>query len=337
MSREGIFITNEAGEEVFVYYDELDEDAIQQLCKPIVGFCFDANTFKRMPLARVPFYVQDWLPKQGKVLIYGQAKAGKSYLAVQLARCVGSGLPFLGIPTMAGRVLYLQFELGAEVLQGRLKASRQDHKNVVVGTTFSLKLDTAPGKKTLYEMVEGVAPNVLILDPLYKTIRGEENESHDMLIICDLLDELMDAYSKQTGMSVVIMHHTGKDLSKGARGSSVLEDWADTVIEQRRISKQGEALRVRLTPKLMRHAASPPEPIEAELADSEFALRDPKKTIRDEVAEYLRGMQDISVSAKTIIDAGIGSQRSVYDALSELVVDGLVDKESRGSYRWIGG
>lgn len=331
MPREGqVFRDLETNEPVFIAYEDLDPEIYPQLWKPIGGFIYEAPKFLALPLPKVPFYLKDWLPKQGKAEIYGQAKAGKSFLAVQLARSIAAGDDFVGIPTNAGRVLYLQFELGQSVLQSRMAQTGQAYENVFVGTTFSMKLDTNAGQAQFTQAIVAVKPQVIILDPFYKIISGDENESKDVKKITDFLDGIIEGFD----CSILILHHSGKDLSKGGRGSSLLEGWVDTYIEMKRVSKNGEALRSRLTPKLLRHAELPPEPLELILNDSfEFEQTDKigKETVKDKVVIVLRAEK--KVTGGQLISMGVGNRKSVYDALKSLIVSGRVEKEGL-LYRW---
>jgi len=320
------------GEERLAHYSELDTDVYPQLWRPVGGFCYSAEAFCRLTLAKAPFYLKDWLPKKGKMELYGQAKVGKSLLSLQLARCIGAGEPFLEIPTTQARVLYLQFELGQEILQDRLKKTGHTYEEVYLGTTFSLKLDKADGQKMLQEALEAVCPQVVIIDPLYKAIAGDENETHDMLSVADFLDQCIDLYN----CSFVVIHHPGKDLSKGGRGSTVLEDWVDSYIEMKDATPKGGTKRMRLTPKLLRHAELPPEPIEAELTDFEFVRADPLDTIKSQVRTLLSESPAISFSISNIVDQGVGSRGSVNRAANELAEEGIVTKLPKGGYIWKG-
>ena len=136
--KEGIFAEDEHGNQFLVPYEDIDPELLPQLLKPVGGFCYSVSDFLWLGLSKVPFYIQDWLPKPGKMLLYAPAKAGKSFVTYQLARCIGSGTPFLEIPTTQGRVLILEFELGASILQTRLRQTEQSYDNVFVGTTFSM-------------------------------------------------------------------------------------------------------------------------------------------------------------------------------------------------------
>lgn len=322
-------IDPDTGEDIPVHYSELeDEQRAQLFQRPLGGFCFPADLFMAKSLPDVPFYVKDWLPKRGKSLLYAPAKAGKSTLCLQLARCVGAGDPFLGFPTTQGKVLYIQFELGEEILQKRLRLTGKEYPNVFVGTTFSMKLDGAAGQGVLKTAMDAVEPHVLIIDPWYKAILGDENESADAMKVLDFLDSLIEAYN----CSIFIIHHSGKDLSKRGRGSSVLEDWVDSYLQMKRISPPGEDLRVKIQPIFLRHAALPPEPIEAVMRNFEFEVVGGQPTVKEQIETFIRAAVDL-VEPKDIFALGIGSNTSVYSALKELVAEGKIKQEGRGKYK----
>lgn len=239
------------------------------------------------------------------------------------------------MPTTKGRVLYMQFELGEEIIQGRFRMTGKNYDEVYVGTTFSMKLDVEHGQKALLRAIDFVQPNVLILDPFYKIIKGDENESHDVGVITDFLDRMMEGY-RDLALSVIVVHHMGKDLTRGARGSSVLEGWVDSYIEMRRIAAKDDPrkLRVKITPKLLRHAELPPEPLEAEMNNFEFELVGRTLTVRDKVYEWIlnESLHGRTSGASAMVREGVGSRKSVTNALEALVLDGLITKVARGEY-----
>jgi hypothetical protein len=329
MTNPGVWVVDpETKEEIFLLYSELEEGIKAQLLKPIGGFIFPADAFLSIKLPSVPFYLKDWLPKRGKTLLYAPPKSGKSYSCLQLARCIGIGEPFLGIPTTKGKVLYIQFELGEEVLQKRLIDSKQEYENVFVGTTFSMKLDSPLGQKTLIRAMKAVEPQVLILDPWYKAILGDENESSDSIKIIDFLDSIIESFN----CSIFIIHHAGKDISKRGRGSSVLEDWVDSYIQMQKISKDGEPLRIKIKPIFLRHAANPPDAVEAVLNEHfEFDLVAKTPKVKEQVLAFIQ-KETGAVTPKQIFDMNIGSNTSVYSALKSLVDEGKIIKTEWGQY-----
>ncbi len=321
----------DTGDERPIFYSELEEDTLQRyFVKPVGGFVFPANLFMMKALPSVPFYVRDWLPKRGKSLLYAPAKSGKSYLCLQLARCVGAGEPFLGLPTTQGSVLYVQFELGEEILQARMRDTGKEYDNVWVGTTFSMKLDTKQGQAQLRKAMDAVEPNVLILDPKYKAIMGEEDKSTDMRIVCDFLDELIELYN----CSILVIDHSGMDISKRNRGSTIWEDWVDSLLQMQRTSKAGETLKVKIKPIFLRHAQLPPNPIEAVMKNFEFVIDgDKEPTIIQAVAEVIK-KSVVPVPPKALFGLGIGTNASVYSALNKLIAEGKIEKVGRGKYQW---
>ena len=66
-------------------------------------------------------WVIEGLLPEGLTLLCGAPKAGKSWLALDMALHVASGKPFWNHPTSGGRVLYLALEDGERRMRARLK------------------------------------------------------------------------------------------------------------------------------------------------------------------------------------------------------------------------
>uniref|UniRef100_A0A6M3L7J2 Putative ATPase domain containing protein n=1 Tax=viral metagenome TaxID=1070528 RepID=A0A6M3L7J2_9ZZZZ len=333
--REGYWLWDEeTSNYTLVPFDELDPDILQRLrSKPAIGgFCYAAEDFLHLPLTSAPFYVANgWLPRQGKSIIFAPDKTGKSFLALQLARCIAQGEPFIGMETTQGRVLYVQFELGMETLQSRMRSTGQDYEEVFVGTSFSMNLDETGGQKQLWLALEAIKPRVLILDPLYKAIVGDENLGQDIKKVIDFLDDVIEAFE----CSVVVIDHTGKDIGRGARGWSGKAGWVDSLISMKRVSKKGERLRVQIMPVSMRHAELPPEPMIAQLGeDFEFYPWEADKplTIKDKILDLLKSCPQGVLAAADIHAAQVGARSPVNRALKELVKEGKLQQPMRGAY-----
>lgn len=324
---QGIWLQDEEGQPIFVLYSELDDETRQQLIKPVGGFIFSAENFLALDLPKPPFFIHGWLPKKGKMIIYAPAKSGKSYLCLQIARAIGSGLDVLGRPTIRGRVLYIQFELGEEVLRGRMIETGKSYPEVYVGTSFSLKLDTREGQTQLQRAIASVKPDIVIIDPLYKALIGDENESSDVMAALNFLDAMIQGYD----CSVILIHHAGKELAKRARGSSVLEDWADSYIQMARISKDSEPLKVKIKEIYLRHAA-PVEPMVAKFENYEFVLEGSSSmSFKQAVMSYFAAVGH-PVTPKELLDLKICSNGSLYLILTDLVNEGLIAKVRTGVY-----
>jgi hypothetical protein len=86
--------------------------------------------------------------------------------------------------------------------------------------------DLGPLVATLREL--GERPGLIVLDTLSRAMAGgDENASTDMGAMVKHLDALRAA----TSAHLLVVHHTGKDRAKGARGHSLLRAATDTEIE----------------------------------------------------------------------------------------------------------
>lgn len=79
-------------------------------------------------------------------------------------------------------------------------------------------------------------PDLLILDPLIEFALGADEQSAQTM---GLIMSHLQFIKRELNCTVVIAHHAGKDLTRGARGSSAIEGSADTVItiRQNKISE----------------------------------------------------------------------------------------------------
>jgi hypothetical protein len=173
------------------------------------------------------------LPRAELAVIYGESGSGKSFLALDLCAAVSRGLAWRDAHrTERGSVVYVCAE-GAGGFKVRLRAYARAH-NINLAELPGVVAD-APN---LLEQTEAAAlygailkwgkPDVIVIDTLSATAPGgNENSGEDMgrvLSHCKLLH-------RKTGALVVLIHHSGKDATKGARGWSGLRAAADAEIE----------------------------------------------------------------------------------------------------------
>ena len=71
----------------------------------------------------------------------------------------------------------------------------------------------------------GMPVGLIVIDTLSRVMAGgNENAPEDMGALVRNIDRLRD----ETGGAVLLVHHSGKDLSRGARGHSLLRAATDT-------------------------------------------------------------------------------------------------------------
>lgn len=170
--------------------------------------------------------------RQGhKGMLAGQSKAGKSFALLQLGTAIATGGTWLGYPCTKGRVLYVNLEIDKASFAHRVAdiAARKElprgwerNFDILNLRGFCAPLDklapkiihkclkASDGKKGYYSIV--------IIDPLYKIITGDENSASEMSKFTALFDKI--AYS--TGAATFSVHHH----SKGAQGTKRTMDRA---------------------------------------------------------------------------------------------------------------
>lgn len=186
---------------------------------------------------------QTWLvrglwPSGGVGIIAAEPKSGKTWLALELAVCVASGVNCLGeypVDTPS-TVLFFNGEDGEHIQRDRLAnlmlAKGLNHEDVAklkIISADSLRLDVPEDLNSLRELVETNRPKLVILDPFVRLHRINENNSAE---VAELLSNLRNI-QKDFDTSIILVHHLkkagGKTVRGGSklRGSSELFAWGD--------------------------------------------------------------------------------------------------------------
>lgn len=178
------------------------------------------------------------LPAQGLGAIFGPSGAGKSFLAFDMATAIASGSTWFGHRTQAAPVIYVALE-GESGYKNRVAAWEKEKLQPLPS---NMHLVMQPFKLTssqdVLDLAEAIPQGaVVFIDTLNRAApTSDENSSKDMGMILEGAKALQSAIS---GL-VVLIHHTGKDASKGARGHSSFTAALDGAIEVER-SQNGRA------------------------------------------------------------------------------------------------
>lgn len=182
--------------------------------------------------------VKKWLSASVFAVLYGDPGSYKSFVATDLGLSVAADRQWLGNRVKPCSVLYLALE-GQEGVKNRLRAWA-DHNETELPKNFKLVLEPVPllgddcRTPDLIAAAELMAyegrgvPGLIIIDTLSRAMNGhDENSSMDMGKLITEAEKVKAA----TGATVLLVHHTGKDKAKGARGHSSLRGAADIMIE----------------------------------------------------------------------------------------------------------
>ena len=159
--------------------------------------------------------VQELWSDQAVGILGGEPKCCKSFLALDLAVSVASGAPCLRrFPVRhTGPVLLFPAEDSLAVVRRRLEGicSAADvgfqSLPVEIITAPTLRLDTPKDRERLSNTVRACQPRLLILDPLIRLHRLDENDASQIAALLSYLRQLQRAFH----VAVLVVHHARKD------------------------------------------------------------------------------------------------------------------------------
>jgi hypothetical protein len=214
---------------------------------------------------------QDWLIESmwtyGAVgIIGGPPKCCKSWLGLDMALSVASATPCLGhFPVKRpGPALIFLAEDALPAVRTRIEAlcnHRQipiESLDLFVITASSLRLDLKQDQQRLKATLAAFKPRLLLLDPLVRLHRLDENSATDISNLLGFVREMQRSYDT----AIVLVHHLSKrhyaQPGQALRGSSDLHAFGDS-----------NAYLVRRKDNIIltleHRAAKPPDPIALEL------------------------------------------------------------------------
>lgn len=189
-----------------------------------------ADYLKRPPIG---WLVKGLIQEGDPVNLFGPSGSGKSFVAFDIVMAIARGVPWRGMRVKRGRVVYICAE-GAGGFRTRMDAYREYHGIEPTEMAFHV-IPAAPSLikpkdvKDLIKAIEGVfGAEVIVVDTLAQTTPGgDENSSEDMGAALTAVQQL----SRHFKATTILVHHTGKDVNRGARGWSGIKGAMGTQLE----------------------------------------------------------------------------------------------------------
>lgn len=303
----------------------------------------------------VGWTIRDWLPKSTIAFVISPPGSFKTWLTLDLAISVASGLPFLGQYPVdgLGPVMVLQQEdfLGdvnkriGVILGQRFGLEWRSDGNwfeapavprlpIYVHDARQLKFENTETVKKFAETVLMIKPRLVIIDPLYSATTSADfmaQAAERMFVLKQLRDRV--------GTSFVVVHHTSKGKGDKTRreqawGSQFLNAFMETGWQVRPLEEGGKSIEV------FRHfkTSGNPPPINLTFdLDPDvlgtYAVQtggsndSPEvKQIRDALSKPVR-IQDLAKKLKW-------HHEKIRRILGGLQKRGLVERDSTGRFSW---
>ena len=177
----------------------------------------------------VSWLVEDWLPDKSVTFLVSPPESYKTWILLDLAVSVSSGVPFLGSFNVneVGPTLIIQQEDSHSGLTDRLaliveqklgSIPKLDGETwqipsmpdlpIYVHPSRMLRFDNKKVIEELERQIDAIRPKVIMIDPLYSTTSSTDNYMSDLANQMMVLKAWRDKY----GCSFVIAHHSKKNL-----------------------------------------------------------------------------------------------------------------------------
>lgn len=184
-------------------------------------------------LPKRQYLVKNILDMGGMSVLYGASNSGKTFVAIDIACHIALGWLWRNKKTKVGGIIYVAAEgglgLGERVEAFKAHNNLKGYPNIHVIPESVLLSGDHNDLDDFLGAIQGVkGVKLIVLDTLARVMSGgDENSARDISEFVTLCDKIRF----KTKAHVMIVHHSGKDDTRGARGSSALKAAVDTEIK----------------------------------------------------------------------------------------------------------
>jgi hypothetical protein len=195
----------------------------------------------------VPWLFYETLPAHGLALLTGQSNTGKTFLAIEMARCLATGATLFGVqPDDRGATVFLFAGTEGSGFAQRLAALGEKTPLPISATQVGMVRERGAlemleadirNRAAEMELIWGLPLRLVVLDTLSASglLEDENNNAQAALAMVQLSNLGM-----KLGVLMLVTHHPAKD-GKGERGAGAIRNSSDYCIE---ITREGtQALR----------------------------------------------------------------------------------------------
>lgn len=192
----------------------------------------------------VEWFIRDVMPRRGVAVVYGPSRAGKTFVVLDMVMTLLSTAPAWHSHRIRNRpsgVVYLAME-GAHGVRGRVRAWSQYQGSAepesllfMEGQAFNLA-NAQDVSDLVSAALSAVGPGcIVVVDTQAKAATGvDEQSARDTGLIYNAAEQI----ARQLDGLCLLVAHTGKDETKGLRGSSAQTGAADLMMLVSRVDEE---------------------------------------------------------------------------------------------------
>ena len=246
---------------------------------------FKTDLFDAMPLNKVedyvlpaPVLIYGLLHRGHKMIVYGPAKAGKSYLTADLAIAIACGGEWLEHKCECGNVFICDIENGAAETRKRIeqiceqRSISKDCMNHITVTNMKSYAETTAFVDMMISNIEPGCYSAIIIDSVYNFLNGRESQPEDV----DLFMKEMDRLAAALRSSIILCHHV-KKATEGytssidmISGSSIFGRYAQTLVGITRVYEKNDSKKEHI--KIVSRHFPPHPPLNVIFKDGIFSI-----------------------------------------------------------------
>lgn len=207
----------EVGAEAPVDVEAVTEEQIEGLRARM----YTASQLEAIPPPK--WLIKGWLTTDALARLSGSPGSWKSFVALDMACCIATGIEYHGHRVKQGRVLYIAAE-GVSGIRKRIQAWRLAHPGVkwveenMIVLSGAVHAASSTAWAELCAVNQEDAYSMIILDTQARITAGmDENSNSEMSIFI----ARMDVLRQQAGTLVMAVHHTGHEGKRGRGASSM--------------------------------------------------------------------------------------------------------------------
>lgn len=292
--------------------------------------------------APLSWVVEGLFLEAGAGILGGAPKSCKSFLALDLCVAVASGTPCADTFQVLspGPVVVLCAEDPHAVISSRLSALARARGRALDELPVEVIVEPVvrlpEGLERLEATLLAIKPRLLLLDPLIRLHRADENSASEMSIILDGLRKL----ARSSNTAILLVHHSRKAAASnggtGLRGSSDLHAFGDSNLYLRKLPQDAG-----LELKIEHRAAAAPAPVRLKLVveqgDAPTARFTPIEPAPADDPTARRILELLSTTHESLTSAtlrqklGVRNQ-TVTEALKQLLAAGKVQRAGRDGW-----